>query len=366
VSDPAILTFQSLPSRVLFGKGALGELRTLAGELGARRVMIVCTRSQEPVAVRAGGILGEAAAAVFPRAAMHTPVEVTEAALNVVQSERIDGLVAIGGGSAIGLAKALALRTDLPQIAVPTTYAGSEMTPIVGQTEAGRKTTQRSLKVLPEAVIYDVELSLDLPLAVSVTSGFNAMAHAVEGLYARSPNPLLLSVSEEAVRAMAHALPHIVIDPFGEAARTDALEGAWLGGWALAHGGSALHHRLCHVLGGAFDLPHAETHTILLPQVVAFNAPAAPEAMLRLERALGGGHPAEALFDLASSLGAPRALKDIGLPEAGIDEAVTRLLAEPPWNPRPIEEAPLRELLRRAWSGERPRPAKPRRGLLGA
>jgi maleylacetate reductase len=366
VSDPAILTYQSLPSRVLFGKGALGELGALAAELGARRVMIVCTRSQQAVAARAQAILGEAARAVFAGAVMHTPVEVTEAALKVVQAEGIDGLVAIGGGSAIGLAKALALRTDLPQIAVPSTYAGSEMTPILGQTEAGRKTTQRSPKVLPEAVIYDVELSLSLPLAVSVTSGFNAMAHAVEGLYAKSPNPLLLAVSEEAVRVMAHALPHIVIDPLDEAARSDALEGAWLGGWALAHGGSALHHRICHVLGGAFDLPHAETHTILLPQVLAYNAPAAPEAMLRLERALAGGAPAEALFDLASSLGAPRALKGIGLPEAGIDQAMALILADPPWNPRPIEEAPLRDLLRRAWAGEPPRVPRPRRGLLRA
>ena len=364
MSDPAIVTYQSLPTRVLFGKGALGELKALAAELGVRRAMIVCTRSQQPVVARAQAILGEAAAAVFAGAVMHTPVEVTEEALKALQAERIDGLVSIGGGSAIGLAKALALRTDLPQIAVPTTYAGSEMTPILGQTEAGRKTTQRSLKVLPEAVIYDIELSLNLPLPVSITSGFNAMAHAVEALYAKSPNPLLLAVSEEAVRVMARALPHIVIDPTDEQARSEALEGGWLGGWALAHGGSALHHRLCHVLGGAFDLPHAETHTVLLPQVLAFNAPAAPEAMLRLERALVAPNPAEALSDLASSLGAPRALKDIGMPESGIDEAVGLILADPPWNPRPIEEAPLRELLRRAWAGDPPRAPKPRRGLL--
>lgn len=361
----AVLSYQSLPSRVAFGKGALSHLAALAEELGCRRVLTVCTRSQVAAAERAREILGEAHAAIFPRAAMHTPVEVTEAAMAVVRDERIDGVFAIGGGSAIGLGKALALRTDLPQIVAPTTYAGSEMTPIVGQTEDGAKTTQRSMKVLPEAVIYDVELSLRLPIAVSVASGFNAMAHGVEGLYARSPNPLLLAIAEESVRVMARALPRIVLAPDDLSARAQALEGAWLGGWSLANGGSALHHRLCHILGGAFGLPHAETHTILLPQVLAFNAPAAPEAMARLERALAADVPAEALFDLAQSLGAPRALKDLGMPEAGIDQAVAAALKEPAWNPRPLEEVPLRELVRRAWSGEPPRTSKVRSAPRG-
>lgn len=349
-----MIAYQSLPSKVRFGRGALAELPALAAELGCRRVMIVCTRSQTEVARRAQAMLGDAGVALFPGAAMHTPVEVTELAMGMVQDQRIDGLVAIGGGSAIGLAKALALRTDLPQIAVPSTYAGSEMTPVVGQTEDGRKTTQRSMKVLPEAVIYDVELSLRLPLPVSVTSGFNAMAHGVEALYSKTPNPLLLPVAEEAVRVMARALPRIVRTPDDEAARSAALEGAWLGGWSLANGGSALHHRLAHILGGAFGLPHAETHTILLPQVLAYNASAVPDAMERLSRALISPNPSEALYDLAESLGAPRALKDIGLPEEGVDQAVQLALADDAWNPRPLEEAPLRELLQRAWSGRRP------------
>ena len=259
-----------------------------------------------------------------------------------------------GGDSAIGLGKAIALRTDLPQLVIPTTYAGSEMTPVVGQTEAGKKTTQRSMKVLPEAVIYDVELTLGLPVPVSVTSGFNAMAHAVEALYARAPTPLLLAIAEDCVRGMGHALPRIVRDPTDEAARSDALGAAWQGGWSLANGGSALHHRLCHILGGAFGLPHAETHTILLPHVLAYNAPATPEAIDRLERALDAEHPADALFDLAQSLGAPSALKDIGMPEDGIARAVEIVLAEPAWNPRPLEEKALAAMLRHAWAGRRP------------
>ena len=349
---PAI--YQSLPSRVIFGKGALAQVGEALAELGSRRALVIATRSQAEVAGRIMQILGEAGAAVFPRAAMHTPVEVTEEAMQLVAGDQIDGLISVGGGSAIGLAKAIALRTDLPQAAIPTTYAGSEMTPVVGQTEAGKKTTQRSPKVLPEAVIYDVDLTLSLPPSVSVVSGFNAMAHAVEALYAREPNPLLEAVAEDCVRTMAHALPQIVLDPANEEARSDALAAAWMGGWSLANGGSALHHRLCHILGGAFGLPHAETHTILLPHVLAYNAPAAPAAMERISRALGSDEPAGTLFDLAQSLGAPSALKDIGMPKDGIERAVGVALSDPAWNPRPLQEKPLLGLLRRAWAGQQP------------
>ena len=347
--------YQGLPSRVVFGKGALDRLGEEAAALGCRRVLVLCTRSQQEVARRALNVLGPLGGPVFPGAAMHTPVEVTEAAMTLVRGEGADGLVAIGGGSAIGLAKAIALRTDLPQICVPTTYAGSEMTPVLGQTEAGRKTTQRSAKVLPETVIYDVELSHSLPVAVSVASGFNAIAHGVEALYAEHPNPLLMAVAEEAVRLMAHALPRIVIDPGGEAGRTAALEAAWLGGWSLAHGGSALHHRLCHILGGAFAMPHAETHTVLLAHVLAYNAPGAPEAMARLSEALGAPHPADALYDLGQSLGAPFALKALGLERSALDEVVAAVIAQGGWNPRPLEAASLKRMLARAWAGEQPR-----------
>ena len=347
--------YQSLPSRVVFGAGSLASLRAEAEALGCRRMLLICTRSQEKVAGRVLDLLGPLAGPVFPGAAMHTPVEVTEAAMTLVKGEQADGLVALGGGSAIGLAKAIALRTDLPQIVVPTTYAGSEMTPVLGQTEGGRKTTQRSPKVLPETVIYDVELTLSLPVAVSLTSGFNAMAHGVEALYAEHPNPLLLSVAEETVRLMAHALPRMVIAPEDPAARTAALEAAWLGGWSLANAGSGLHHRLCHILGGAFGLPHAETHTILLPHVLAYNAPEAPEAMARLARALGAPYPADALYDLAQSLGAPAALKDLGMPREGAELAVAAAFEQGGWNPRAPDKPALERMLRRAWAGERPR-----------
>ena len=187
--------------------------------------------------------------------------------------------MALGGGSTIGLAKAIALRTDLPQIAIPTTYAGSEMTPILGETKDGRKTTQKSMKVLPEVVIYDVDLTMTLPAGLSGTSGINAIAHAVEALYAEDANPIISVLAEQSIAALGRALPQIAADPSDREARSDAQYGAFLAGACLGSVGMALHHKLCHTLGGTFDLPHSETHTIVLPHALAYNAPAVPKAV---------------------------------------------------------------------------------------
>ena len=204
--------------------------------------------------------------------------------------------MAIGGGSTTGLGKAIALRTDLPQIVLPTSYAGSEMTPVVGQTSGGIKTTQSSPKILPEIVIYDVDLTMTMPPKLSATSGINAIAHAVEALYARDRNPVISLMAQEGIRTLAQALPKICAQPDDRAARTDALYGAWLSGICLGAVGMALHHKLCHTLGGSFNLPHAETHTVILPHALAYNAPAAPDAMARIATALGvrdaGARPA--------------------------------------------------------------------------
>jgi len=281
-------------------------------------------------------------------------VAVTEQVLATVERERIDGLVAVGGGSAIGLAKAVALRTDLPQIAIPTTYAGSEATPIIGQTQDGIKTTQRSLRVLPEVVVYDVDLTLGLPVAVSVASGMNAMAHAAEALYAQDGNPVIDLLAEEAVRRLVRALPLIVADPTDRAARSDALYGAWLCGTCLGAVGMSLHHKLCHTLGGGFGLPHAETHSVILPHALAYNLAAAPQARERLARAIGADDPAGGLHRLALTLGAPTSLQLLGLPAEAIDEAADLAMRNPYWNPRPFDRAALRALLARAWAGAAP------------
>jgi alcohol dehydrogenase class IV len=347
--------YDALPVRVVFGSGSVTQLRSEAERLGVRRVLVLSTPGRgEGQAREIAAHLGDLSVGIHPGAVMHTPVEATEHAVRVVQAENAAAVVAIGGGSTTGLAKAIALRTNLPQIVIPTTYAGSEMTPILGETQDGMKTTQRTLKVLPEIVIYDVDLTLGLPPAIAATSGMNAMAHAVEALYACDRNPVISLMAEEGIRSLAGALPRIMEAPQDRLARSDALYGAWLCGTCLGAVGMALHHKLCHVLGGAFNLPHAETHTIVLPHAVAYNAPAAPDAMERIARALGAGEAALGLFKLAGRLGAKQALRDIGMPEDGVERVVKAALATPYWNPRPLKETTLRDLLTRAWNGDPP------------
>ena len=281
------------------------------------------------------GKLGAFGASLYTGAAMHTPVEVTEDALALVRERGVDCLIALGGGSTIGLAKAIALRTDLPQIAIPTTYAGSEMTPILGETRDGLKTTQKSQKVLPETVIYDVGLTMTLPAGLSGTSGINAIAHAVEALYAEDANPIISVLAEQSIAALGRALPKIAADPGDRDARSDAQYGAFLAGACLGSVGMALHHKLCHTLGGTFDLPHSETHTIVLPHALAYNAPAVPRAVEAVARALGVTDAPRGIYDLASDVGAPRALKDLGMPESGIDKATDIALVKSVLEPAP-------------------------------
>jgi len=341
------------PARVIFGSGTISQLPGEVARLGLKRALVLATPPQEAEANRISARLGASSAGVFAGAVMHTPVDVTEKAMAVVAELRADGVIAIGGGSTTGLAKAIAFRTDLPQIIVPTTYAGSEVTPILGQTEEGVKTTVRAASILPEVVIYDPDLTLGLPVPMSVTSGFNAMAHAVEGLYAQDRNPVASLMALEGIRALKDALPRIVDAPRDTEARGAALYGSWLCGTVLGTVGMALHHKLCHTLGGSFDLPHAETHTVILPHSAAYNATAATDA-LAPAAALFGGDLGGGLWDLAGELAAPRALKDIGLKEADLDRAADLAVRNPYWNPRPVEREAIRALLQRAWAGQRP------------
>lgn len=346
--------YQGTPQRVVFGLGARRIVTEEAERLGMRRAIVLSTAGHEASAAEIAALLGDRCATVFSGARMHTPVDVTEAAMAIVGDKAIDGTVSIGGGSTTGLGKAIAFRTDLPQVVLPTTYAGSEMTDILGETAGGEKRTVRDHRILPETIVYDVELTLSLPVGLSVASGMNAVAHAVEGLYARDGNPVLSLMAEEGIRVLAAALPIIAAEAGNADARGDALRGAWLCGMVLAGTSMALHHKLCHVLGGSFDLPHAETHTIVLPHATAYNAPATEAAMARVRRALGVEDAAAGLFDLARSAGGPTSLGEIGMPEAGLDRAADLAVANPYWNPRPIDRDGIRALLDDAWHGRRP------------
>ena len=352
--------FNGQPSRVVFGPGSLIHMEREIEHLGARRALVLSTPEQAQQAQMVADRLGSRAAGIFPRAVMHVPIETAREAREAARRLGADCAVAIGGGSTVGLGKAIALESGLPILAIPTTYAGSEMTPIYGITEAGLKKTGRDARVLPRTVIYDPELTLSLPVMMSVTSGLNAIAHAAEGLYAQDSNPVMDLMAEEGIRALAQALP-LVRQLSGDIdARGDALYGAWLCGSVLGNVGMALHHKLCHTLGGSFNLPHAEVHTVVLPQAIAFNATAAPKAMTRIERALGvtGKVSAAAgLFDLAANNGAPVALRDIGMKESDLDRAAHIAVSNPYWNPRPLgaeQRSDIRDLLHRAYEGVRP------------
>ena len=349
--------YQAPATRVIFGPGTLARLPDEVAQLGATRALVLSTPEQRASAERVAALLGPRAAGVFDRAAMHVPVEAAREARAEAARLGADCAVAIGGGSTTGLGKAIALESGLPIVAVPTTYAGSEMTPIYGLTEGGLKRTGRDDRVRPRTVIYDPELTLSLPLAMTVTSAFNAIAHAAEGLYAPDVNPVIALMAEEGIRASAAALVPLQRDPRDIDARSDALYGAWLCGTVLGAITMGLHHKLCHTLGGSFDLPHADVHTVVLPHALAYNASAAPEAMARVARALGLRHDSDAptgLQALARSLGAPTSLAAIGMPADGLDRAAELAVQNQYANPRPLERGALRALLQRAFDGAPP------------
>jgi len=346
--------------RVVFGAGALAHLEREIDLLGARRALVLSTPGQRRQAQMVADRLGPRAAGIFARAVMHVPIEAAREAREEARRLGADCAVAIGGGATTGLGKAIALDSGLPMLAIPTTYAGSEMTPIYGIIEDGLKKTGKDPRVLPRTVIYDPQLTLSLSVKLSITSGMNAIAHPAEGLYARDGNPVMDLMAGEGIRALAHALPAIRARGDDVDARGAALYGAWLCGSVLGNAGMALHHKLCHTLGGSFNLPHAEVHTVILPHAIAFNAPAVPEAMARIQRALGlqgQGSAAAGLFDLARDNGAPVALRDIGMREEDVDRAADIAVSHPYWNPReigPAQRGEIRELLQKAFEGSRP------------
>jgi maleylacetate reductase len=337
--------YTSLPTRVVFGRGKIADAANEAKRLGMKYPLVLTTPHQ----METGSALAQAVGgAHWAGAAMHTPVKETERALEFFREREADGVVSLGGGSSTGLGKAIALRTDCPQLVIPTSYAGSEMTNILGETADGAKTTKRDARIQPESVIYDPNLLDTLPDRFAATSGMNAIAHAAEALYAVDGNPVVSLMAEEGIRALASALPK------GKAGHDEALYGAWLCGAVLGSVSMALHHKLCHVLGGTFDLPHAETHTVVLPHATAYNAPGSEEAMKRIARAVGAHSAAQGLFDLAKKLGAPLALKDIGMPEPGLDSVADIAVSNPYPNPRKLERNAIRQLLDDAFHGRRP------------
>jgi maleylacetate reductase len=347
-------TYVSLPSRVVFGAGTIAKLPAEVERLGAKRALVLSTPGRAAEAKRLTASLGERFAGIYDKAVLHVPIEVAEDARRAAKEIGADCCVAVGGGSTVGLGKAIALTAGLPVIAVPTTYSGSEMTPAQGFVEGGVKTVRLDPKMQPKTVIYDPELTLGLPPAISAASGMNAMAHCAEALYAQNTNPIVQLMAEEGIRALAASLPAIVANPRDLEARGEALYGAWLAGVSLAAGGMGLHHKLCHTLGGTWNLPHAETHSIVLPHVLRYNAQAAPEAMARMARALGAKDAAGGLYDLEVKLSLKLRLADLGLKQADLEKAAKLATDAPYPNPAPVTCEGVLALLRNAHAGLRP------------
>lgn len=338
-------TAVSWPGRVVFGAGRLDRVPSEVGRLGIRRVLIVHGASGVCAAERVIRALDDRAIGTFEEVRQHVPEAAAVAAVERARERGADGVVTIGGGSATGLGKAIALETGVPIVAIPTTYAGSEMTPVYGIT-GEHKRTGRDPAVLPRTVIYDPELTLDLPVAGSATSGMNAVAQAVEACWSAPEEPVTTLLAREAIRVLADALPRVVATPHDLDARSDALYGAFLAGTCLARVTTGLHHKLCHAVGGTYGLPHAATHAVLLPHVAAFNAPAAPETATRIADALQADDPGRALHDLNRRLGNPTGLHDLGLPE-GAAARIAQMVAPDAASlqPRPATEEDLRTLL---------------------
>ncbi|HKZ15632.1 MAG TPA: maleylacetate reductase [Solirubrobacterales bacterium] len=354
--------FEALPSRTVFGWGTSAD--RLGPELaarGAERILVLCTEAESHLAAAVTAPFEDHVVAFFPESRPHVPIEVAEAARLLAAEHNADWLLSIGGGSTTGLAKAIALKSGLPIAAVPTTYAGSEVTPIWGITADGRKKTGRAPGVLPSLVVYDPALTTTLPVSITVTSAFNAIAHCVESFYAPGRNPVTTLFAEEGIRALASSLQDVVRQPEGRAGREGLLYGSFLAGSAFAVAGSGLHHKICHVLGGSLDLPHAETHTVVLPQVLGFNEPAMPAEVGRICRALPGGFQgvdgsaAAAVFDLIDAAGGPVSLAELGMRRAHVAGMVEEILeVVPEENPRPVSADDVFSILDAAFEGRRP------------
>lgn len=346
--------YQALPWNILFGIGALQRLPDELDKLGYRKALVLTTPNQIEDGERVVNLLGQRAAGLFAQAMMHVPIATVDAAIAEVERLGVDCTVALGGGSTTGLGKILALKPGLPNIAIPTSYAGSEMTNIWGITENERKTTGRDDRVLPTLTVYDPELTLSLPARFAGPSGLNAMAQAVVNVASTDANPIVSLMAVEAVRALSNSLAKIIAEPDNMEARSEALYGACLAGGSLGTGTTSLHHRLCHTFGGTFNTPHAETHTILLPHCVAYNAAATADGTRKLAEAMGVEDAAIGLFELAKAVGAPTALKDIGIQESDLDKAAAIATETPVNNPEPVTTARITKLLENAYHGHTP------------
>jgi len=338
----ASFVHEGAPVRVIFGAGSRRRVADELDRLGLSQVVLIAAGSARAEAGALAVLLDHRLTWRVDGVRQHGPAELVEEVTADALRVGADGVVTLGGGSATGLGKAVA-RAGLPMVAVPTTYAGSEMT-----------TTGRDPAVVPKTVVYDPDLTLSLPPLVTAASGMNALAHCLEALWAEGASPLSGPLAIEGARALVESVPAAVLDPLDLRWRSRALVGACQAGMALATSGAGLHHRVCHVLGGRFDLPHAQTHAVVLPYVVAFNESVLGPLAARMAVVVGAGRASTGLHDLASRLGLPMSLAELGLARYAIPEVAAEVMETPPSNPRPYDDAVVRSILGAAWEGDGP------------
>lgn len=350
-------TWTSLPSRVVFGPGAVRRVGDEVARLEKRRVLLVGGgMSTRAAFTRVRELLGDALAETVGGSTQHVPADVIDAAAATTRAVDADVLVSVGGGSATGLGKVLAFICDLPLIAIPTTYSGSEMTAVWGRITDGRKHTAFDLRVLPRSVVYDAELCVGMPPRLAAASGMNALAHCLEALWSSGANPMTTALAVEGGRRLVGGLPRVVDDPDDVNAHAENLIGACLAGVAMAQAGMGIHHRSAHVLGGGWKLPHAETHAILLPRSTALVAPRAQAAMREASRIFDSDDVPAAVFALLQRLRLPNGLSELGMPEDGLDEAAHRIMEATHNDPLVPGETSVREMLDDAYFGRNSRP----------
>lgn len=348
--------YNATPARVVFRPGGVSSLREEVSRLGRSRALVVTTPGRRELGEHAARIIGDLCIGVLAEAVSQVPIELAVHGREIAREAGADCLVSIGGGAAVGLGKGIALGEPLPVIAVPTTYSGSEMTGFCGITIDGVKRMHTSLNMLASTVVYDAELSLSLPPAVSAASAMNALAHCVDAVYLPTLSPLLAPAAAQGAETIADALPRVMANPADVKARNDLLYGAYLGGAALT-GGFALQHGLAHVLGGSFGIEHGLSHALVLPHVAAYNSRFAADALNPIAVALKNSNLGAALFDLLADSGLPTRLTEVGMSESDVEAAVEITLAteeDGNPNPGPVTAEAVRGILRDALDGRRP------------
>jgi alcohol dehydrogenase class IV len=350
MQPPLEFVHAALSARAIFGKGQIGRLGGELELLKISRALLICTPRGEQRYASIVDELGARSAGIFAKAEPHCPEPVAAAAVEAMAAARADGVVTVGGGSTIGLGKYIAAKTGRPFVAVPTTFSGSEMTPLYGLKIGLEKRTWVDPAAKPRTVIYDPELVASLPTHEAATTGMNGLAHCIEALYPAVPNPLARLMALEGIAAFAAGLRGIT-SRNDEVSHSCALYGGFIGGLLVSMVGIGLHHRICHVLGGRFGVPHGESNSVILPHVTAFNAPALGEDASAIARAMDRNDAGVAMFEIAESLGVPRSLRELGLPKDQLDGVASEVLAKPLHNPRPLTIEAVRRLLENAWQG---------------